>query len=202
MYHQNFDSLSSQGVDNAWNDDSTMANWYAARTTDGPTVDTYNADEGTDQRAGLYSYGLDSNPERALGSLSGDDSGDVVYALRLTNDSSQSVSWLSIEYKGEQWQSQAEDAQNLSFWYCIACSESDLLNDASWTAVSELDFISPHTQVVQSYDGNAPGNNILLRADINMSLAADAILWLRWKDTNDTGSDHALAIDDLFIKAY
>ena len=50
-------------------------------------------------------------------------------------------------------------------------------------------------------DGNAAANRTAKSANVPVTVNAGQEIWLRWKDTNDAGNDHALAIDDFSVTA-
>jgi hypothetical protein len=112
-----------------------------------------------------------------------------------------------VSYTGEQWRNGGNSAtQTLAFTYRISntpFSDPDPLNASVWTAVSALDFKTPNVGTTATkLDGNASNNRQVLS---NILLPGASVLpgqeiFLRWFDINDSGNDHAVAVDDFSIK--
>src|SRR5688500_11489373 len=62
---QDFDALPASGSA-TWSNNTTLAGWYHARTGTGTTV---VANNGSSNAGNLYSYGIGTASERALGSV-------------------------------------------------------------------------------------------------------------------------------------
>lgn len=212
-YSQNFDSLATSGTANSWTDNSTLPGWYASTNAGGGKlggVSLYRADSGSSMAGALYSYGASASTERALGSIGSGTPGNFAYGVRFTNDTGSAQSNITVSYTGEQWRNggnASQAAQKLTFFYQVgavgvALTNSDAANAQTWTSFSALDFSSPTTNnVAQALDGNNPTNRTVFT---NIVLAGVAVLpgqefFLRWFDTNDSGNDHALAVDDLTV---
>ena len=202
-YTQNFDSLSNSGTANPWVNDSTLIGWYAAQAGgSAPTLSTYRADNGTSTAGALYSYGTTSSTERALGSLGSGTPGNLYYGVLLQNDTSVDITGFLVTYTGEQWRQGGNTAQQkLDFAYQISTSLNNPIS-GTWTDVNVLDFVSPivsGTAPTGALDGNATANRITLTAEVTVTVVPGQQIMFRWLDTNDTGNDHALAVDDLTI---
>ena len=64
-----------------------------------------------------------------------------------------------------------------------------------------LDFVSPSTTTTGAKDGNATANRTLRSTVITgLSIANNAIFWLRWNDLDASGADDGLSIDDFSIQ--
>lgn len=195
-YSQNFDTLIASGSA-AFVDDGTIAGWYSARTGTGATI---VANDGSSNAGALYSYGTGTNAERALGTLGSGNAavGNLLYGVRLVNNSADVVTALSVSYAGEQWRNSAAVVQTVDFTYQIGAAG---LNSGAWTDVNALDFTSP---VTGGTAGALNGNTVTNRATISgtisgLSLAPGQEIWLRWADIDHSGADHGLAIDDLSV---
>lgn len=203
-YNQNFNSLINTGTA-TWTDNTTIANWYSQRTGSGTT---YDADTGTSNTGSLYSYGAAGNSERALGAVGSGNAaaGNFAHGLLLRNTSGTSITNLTISYTGEQWRRAASTAQTVAFYYRTSPSAITALNpnnNAGWTAVTALDFVSPLTGGPASFlDGNNATNqgaksNIAIPS---LNLANNSYIMIKWDDPDHMpGSDHAMAIDDLTV---
>jgi predicted extracellular nuclease len=51
-------------------------------------------------------------------------------------------------------------------------------------------------------NGNDPANRLAKSDTITVTVGVGQEIWIRWKDTNDAGNDHGLAIDDLSVTAH
>lgn len=195
-YSQNFNSLISSGT-TTWANGSTLSGWYTSRTGNGTSI---IADAGSSTSGNLYSYGTTNNPDRALGSVGSGNAaaGDFFWGSRFFNDTGSTISTLYINYAGEQWRNSAAAAQTVDFQYQLGATS---LNAGSWTDFNPLDFTSPVTGgAVGERDGNLSTNRTILSGSLSgLSLAAGQEIWLRWSDSNHTGNDHGLAIDDVQV---
>ncbi len=192
-YTQDFNTLANAGSSHVWTDDATLNGWYSTRTA-------YAADNGSLQTGALYSYGSSSSSDRALGTLVTNSTGDLYYGVKLINDTAQTINVITVTYTGEQWRNNGNTAaQTSAFAYQI---DAVSLTTGPWTDVPALDFTGPvHTPSVAALDGNAAANRVTLSSTLVLALAPGQTLMLRWFDTNDSGTDHGLAIDDLAITA-
>jgi hypothetical protein len=202
-YTQNFDLLPSSGSA-TWTDDLTLAGWYAQRTGTGVLIE---ADAGTTTGGNLYSYGAASMTERALGSLStgATSAGNFAYGVQFLNSSTNPSTLNSLTYTGEQWRkSGVTVAQDLTLWYKISptlvTSLNPELSNTGWTAIPAGDFNSPtNTASAGALDGNNLANRTAISINPNLIIPVGSYLMIRWKDMDQAGVDHGLAIDDLSL---
>lgn len=202
-YVQNFDSLASSGSSNPWSDNVTLPGWITARTNG--VVSSYAAGAGTSTSSGLYSFGAAASSDRALGSIGANSFGSVAYAVVFTNDTGEAQTDITISYTGEQWRNGGNTSQQQYFFdYAVSSTSIPLTLDffTPWYAFSDLEFLGPtFSSTAGALDGNNPTNrqefsNIVLSG---VTLQPGELLYLRWVDINDSGNDHALAIDDLTV---
>ncbi|MEI8040592.1 MAG: hypothetical protein WCL11_04230 [Verrucomicrobiota bacterium] len=204
-YTQNFDALANTGT-TAWLDNSALPGWYASTNNSSGMAQTYKASAGTDNTGMIYSYGTASTTDRALGSAASNTSGPLAYGVRLTNDTSMTITNIAIAYTGEQWRNGGNAApQTLAFSYrtsSTSITSPDSGNANAWTAVTNLDFTTPTVgATAAALDGNAAANRHVFPAVV---LAGAVVppgweIFLRWRDINDTGSDHGVSVDDLTV---
>ena len=203
-YSQNFDSLANSGT-LAWTDNSTLPGWYASKTLGGTSVTTYRADNGSGNTGAIYSFGASGSTERALGSVASGTPGNFAYGVRFTNDTGLAQSNLAVSYTGEQWRNGGNtSAQKLAFSYFVSSNpitSSDAANANTWTAFTSLDFTTPTTgSKAGALDGNNPANKqVFTNAVLPVVVQSGQEIFLRWFDTNDTGTDHGVAIDNLTV---
>jgi endonuclease/exonuclease/phosphatase family metal-dependent hydrolase len=208
-YSQSFDTLAGANSGNSWKDNVTLPGWYAATnltSTKSGSVTVYDAGTGSSGTGALYSFGGTGSAERALGSLASGGPGNFAFGVRFKNDTTQTVTNITISYVGEQWRCGGNtNVQSLAFAFLVgsALTDADAAGQRNWTAFPALDFNSPVTSsTAGALDGNAPGNQ---QAFPPMTLAGVAVppgeeIFLRWYDVNDAGNDHGLAIDDLSVR--
>jgi hypothetical protein len=207
-YTQNFDSLATTGTANTWADNSTLPGWYASKSVAG-AITIYRADTGALNTGSLYSYGVEGvNPitDRAFGSIASGTPGNFAYGVRFQNDTTLAITNINISYTGEQWRNGGNTAtQTLAFSYYISSSpitSSDAGNANAWVAFSALSFNSPTVgTTATALDGNAAANRQVFPATVltNIVVFPGQEIFFRWLDINDSGNDHALAVDDLTI---
>ena len=150
-----------------------------------------------------YSFGDNGSSERALGSIGSNGTGDIAYGVRFKNDTATTQTGITISYRGEQWRVANDSVQTLAFSYRIgeSLTDADAGNSAYWIPFPALDFNGPNTSPTSSLDGNATANHTVFN---NVELNSVVVppgeeLFLRWFDSNDSGSDDGLAIDDLSV---
>ena len=202
-YSQDFSSLVSAGTNVAWVNGTTLNSWYAANASGFLT--TYSAGTGTSGTAGVWSYG--TNADRALGSIAQNASGDLAYGVLFQNNSGVVMNSIVLSLRAEQWrkvETSTKGYQRVQVGYKIAdnidLTYTELLAD-SFTDVPEMFMISRDTvsTVSQEMDGNATGNFANLTVEFPVSLGIGQQLFLRFYDSNVSGVDVALAVDDLQV---
>ncbi|MEH2062181.1 MAG: DUF4347 domain-containing protein, partial [Nostoc sp.] len=197
-YSQNFDSLSKSGTSIPWANDSTIAGWYATRTT-------YDPSTGSNSVGGLYSFGTSASAaDRALGSVASGTTGTIYYGLRLLNNTGLPITKLEVGYTGEQWRNGGNiSQQKLNFSYQTGSTLTSLTT-GTWTPVTSLDFTGPiATANSATLNGNTSANRVVITPVIfNLAtpIANGEEIILRWEDINDGGNNHGLAIDDVSVQ--
>ena len=210
---ENFNGLPSTGPSPAWTDDSTLSGVYAAQPNPSPTPGSslptvIQVGTGSGTTGGLYSFGnTTATSDRALGSLNSNATGAFHYAVRFVNNTGAEIRGVTVSYVGEQYKlNNNATAQKLDFQYQAASAGT--ITDANspstgWTDVDSLDFTGPQASATTStLDGNAAANRTAKSASFAVTVADGAELWLKWIDANDSGNDHALAVDDLSVTAF
>ncbi|MCC2547814.1 T9SS type A sorting domain-containing protein [Hymenobacter sp. BT175] len=195
-YTQNFDAMGTAGT-------AFPAGWAAIRfagtgTANDPlplTVVTATSNAGAAYNVGPLA-GTAGDTDRALGSLA---SGSTVPALgaAFTNSTGAAVTRVTISGRSEQWRTGSDPAQleSLMFEYSL---DATSLSTGTWTAVPALDIreLQVASTTAGPLDGNAAANSVAITAPITLNWPSNTTMWIRWKDTNDIGSDGLLAIDD------
>lgn len=220
-YFQNFNTLPTSG--GSWEQDSTLPGWSAYLVTSGAPsggavtdAAAINASAGGSATAGLYSWGPVSNSERALGSVasdtapgaqtSGNARASIYYVLRLVNDTGSDITSVNVGYTGEQWRAAASQTgtHELTFQYFVGSTPDfgKAPGYDGWSSdVAGLTFSAsyPNSGGTGIAGTTAPVISTALSADLPVSLPAGGELYLRWRDVNDPGNDHGVAVDDLSV---
>lgn len=192
-YTQNFDSFGSSGLGGTWTNDSTVAGWFSNRTS-------YLGGTGSSATGGLYSFGttVGAGAERAMGSLGSSSAADIRYGVRFTNNTGKAMTEFTVTYDGEQWRNGGNTtAHKLDFSYVIGTNPTT--TSAGFIDVNALDFTGP----IATSTAGALNGNLAANRTAGITATVTGIFWapgqqllLRWQDVDDTGSDHALAIDN------
>ncbi len=199
-YSQNFDGLASSGTitlagsapfDLATNG---LSGWRLGSSAGVPAL---TVGTGSSNAGGAYSYGSSGSSERALGTVA---SGSVTprFGVMITNNSGTTITQFTLGYTGEQWRNGGNTAAH-SLAVSYSLSAVDINASTGFTDVAALAFTSPTVGAsAATLDGNATANRTAVSATVTgISWAPGQTLVLRWSDTNDSGNDHGLAVDDL-----
>jgi hypothetical protein len=214
-YIQNFDSLVATGTITPANDllpvlmdNSTyvragqpadsLDGWAYQRF--GGTTTRFLIDAGASTTGSAFSYGAASNPERALGAI---NSGSNLsrFGVVLVNNTGTTLTQFALSFTGEQWRfGGAAGADNLTFEYGVGATD---IATGTFVAVPTLDYSGTITT------GSAAGGTTSPLATSSISSAVtNGFSWnngeqlvLRWSDTDKTGSDDGLAVDNISFSA-
>lgn len=197
---------------------NTMAGWYGAADTLYPGVDgisRFGAQDGDQTTGGVIDFGPNDNggvngTNRALGLLSTGTTGSTTFALKLINETTNSLDYVSLSFIGELWHN-GTGPRVMSFGYTIDPTAdtfmltSESITNAGTTLVSNLDFSFPTAPVVTAVDGTNPTNQVDLSTN-NMALATPwtpgSALWLIWSiNYYGSGSGNGYAIDNFSFAA-
>lgn len=190
---QNFNTLSNTAGSTTNN--LTITGWFMTESGGGARDnEQYAVDTGASNTGDTYSYGAAANTERALGGLR---TGTLIplFGACFTNNTGNTITTLNINYTGEQWRLGTEArTDQINFEY--STNATDLVT-GTWTARPALNFVTPVTVTVGAKDGNAAANRTALSNSIpSLSIANGATFWIRWTDTDASGADDGLAVDD------
>ncbi len=193
---QNFDTLSNTAASTTNN--LTITGWFMTESGGGARDnEQYGVDTGGSNTGDTYSYGAAAATDRALGGL---QSGTLIpiFGACFTNNTGSTVTSLAVAYTGEQWRLGATArTDQINFEY--STSATDLVT-GTWTGVAALNFVTPFTTTAGARDGNAAGNRTALSSTISsLSIANGATFWIRWTDTNASGADDGLSVDDFSL---
>src|SRR5882672_7086890 len=193
---QNFDTLSNT----AGSTTNTLAitGWFLTESGGGARDnEQYAVDTGASTTGDTYSYGAAASTERALGQLR---SGTLIplFGACFTNNTGSTITSLAVAYTGEEWRlGTAARTDQMNFEYGL--NATDLVT-GTWTNVAALNFVTPDTATTGAKNGNAAADRTALSSTISaLSIANGATFWIRWNDTDATGADDGLAVDDFSL---
>ncbi len=193
---QNFDTLSNTAGSTTNN--LTITGWFLTESGGGARDnEQYAVDTGGSGTGDMYSYGAAASTERALGELR---SGTLIplFGSCYTNNTGGTITSLDVAYTGEQWRlGTTARTDQINFEY--STNATDLVTGA-WTGVAALNFVSPDTGTTGVKNGNSAGNRTALSNTIgSLSIANGATFWIRWTDTDASGADDGLSVDDFSL---
>jgi hypothetical protein len=193
---QNFDTLSNVAASTTNN--LTITGWFLTESGGGARDnEQYAVDTGGSTTGDMYSYGAAGSTERALGQLR---SGTLIplFGACYTNNTGATITSLAIAYTGEEWRlGTAGRTDQLNFEY--STNATDLVT-GTWTNVAALNFVTPDTATAGAKNGNAAADRTALSSTVSsLSIANGATFWIRWNDTDATGADDGLAVDDFSL---
>jgi DNA/RNA endonuclease YhcR with UshA esterase domain len=198
-YSENFDGFTPAGTTypNGWTG-IRLAGSGAANATLTPTVLADNSNSGTVYNAGPNA-GATADTDRAIGSLASASTFPAFGAV-FSNQSGAAITQLTLGGRAEQWRtsSNATINESLVFEYSL---DATSLSTGTWTAVSALDIQELATAATTAgpLNGNDAANSATLTASVALNWPANTTMWVRWKDTDNPGSDALLALDNFTL---
>jgi uncharacterized repeat protein (TIGR01451 family) len=193
---QNFDTLSNTA--GSTTNVLSIPGWFLTESGGGARDnEQYAVDTGASTTGDMYSYGAAASTERALGQLR---SGTLIplFGACFTNNTGSTITNLAVAYNGEEWRlGTAGRTDQMNFEYSL--NATDLVT-GTWTGVAALNFVTPDTVTTGAKNGNAAADRTALSSTIPaLSIANGATFWIRWNDTDATGADDGLAVDDFSL---
>ena len=195
-YTQNFDTLSN--VAGSTTNTALPTGWLLTEGGGGARDnEQYAVDTGSSTTGDVYSYGAAGSTERAFGALRSGTLIPVIGAC-FTNNTGGTLTSLQVAYTGEQWRlGTAARTDALNFEYSL---DATSLTTGSWTGVAALNFVTPDTATTGAKNGNAAATRTALSATIgSLSISNGASFCIRWNDTDASGADDGLAVDDFSL---
>jgi hypothetical protein len=195
-YLQDFDTLSNTAGSTT---NSTLpTGWYILESGGGVRDNgLYGVDTGGSTTGDIYSYGSAGSTDRALGELR---SGTLIptFGASFTNDSGSLINSLQIAFTGEEWRlGTAGRIDTLKFEISY---DATSLTTGTWTSVSALDFATPDSTTTGAKIGNNDGEHTDLATILSgLNVSQGQTFWIRWTDTDASGADDGLSIDNFSI---
>jgi predicted extracellular nuclease len=193
---ENFDALSNTA--GSTTNTTLPTGWYITETGGGARDnEQYAVDTGGSTTGDIYSYGAAAATDRALGALR---SGTLIpiFGAKFTNNTGSTITSLDIAYTGEEWRlGTAARTDQINFE--ISTNATDL-STGTYTGVAALNFVTPDTVTTGAKNGNAAADRTALSTTISsLSIANGASFFIHWTDTDASGADDGLAVDDFSV---
>jgi hypothetical protein len=192
VYSENFNTLKTSKT-------STLlpAGWKIHEKGNNANT-SYAADDGSSFTGNTYSYGKANSNDRALGMLNSNSLVSKI-GVRFKNATGKTLNALTVNYTGEQWRcGEPGRKDRLDFQYSL---DATSLSSGKWTDFNPLDFSSPSDKTKGLMDGNAVANRTEKSATINgLNIPDNGTFWFRWVDSDASGFNDGLAIDDFSLK--
>ena len=190
---ENFDTLANTGTAAI-----LPSGWFFDEVGSAANL-AYAAGTGSSTTGDTYSFGAAASTERAFGTLLSSNNAPTLGA-QFTNNTGSAIGTLDIAYVGEQWRlGTLARADGLVFQISFDATD---LSTGTWTTVSQLNFTAPVTTgTVGARDGNLAANRTAISYSLVLAaaVASGQSFWIRWTDTNASGSDDGLGIDNFSI---
>ena len=112
-----------------------------------------------------------------------------------TNNTSGTISSITISYKGETWRvGAANRSDRIQFEYSL---NATTLNNGTWIPVADLNYSNPGQASTAS--GSQLHSSIITSTIGGLNIANGASFFIRWTDLDATGSDDAMGVDNFEI---
>lgn len=178
--------------------------WQGTKVAGTSTVAMpYTVSDGAGTSGGVYTLGVASNADRALGMLASGSNTAAIGAC-FTNNTGSTISSLTITFNQERYRTAngATGVQNtFPFTYGTtatvpAATFANYLTVAGFSADTNGDLIGAYIDPVVF---GAPPVSTAKSVTITTTVLVGENIYIRWTDTNDAGSDATVGVDDFQI---
>jgi len=206
-YTEDFNSNLPGGAETfSWDQGGIFNGWYAQYEDQSiETPDEYRRTFGLSSGIRLYQWRANASAtDGALGAIPINDTGDVYFAIAITNNTSFVLDQFSVGYTGQQWRITTSGPTSITADYQFGDLSGDLTS-GTWITLSNLDFISPHSNADENTNvgGTLSENSEVLAPQTitDLEWAPGEELWIRFTVENITGFSQGLAIDNFNFTA-
>lgn len=219
-YVQNFDSLGTQTISNAFSATSrvqtsigalvstNLNGWYGAKLSGSGTSSLpLTADAGSGNSGTIYNYGSTNtnggvNLDRSLGSLASSSTVAAFGAL-IKNDTTNQMNSVKVTMTAERWRT-SPNTNILTFAFGrvddFDVTTANFLSTTIASQVPGLNIVIPPTATNNAVDGNAATNQFAFNGVlVPVNLAPGETAFIRWQDADEAGSDAGIGIDNLSL---
>ncbi|MDX1939226.1 MAG: lamin tail domain-containing protein [Saprospiraceae bacterium] len=160
------------------------------------TNNNFLADDGTCTTYGaIVSMGAAGNTDRALGGRSSSSTGTQTFILCIQNTTGETITNLDISFLAEQYMA-GNQAVATNHITNFALSED---GGGSYTDYNDLDIHSINDGGTGAFQTGLTESQMINGSITGLNIADGATFCLRWTDTDDSGNDHLIGLDDLVI---
>ena len=210
-YTQDFDSLGTTNTSSAFSGTTIspipkLTDWDGARVGGTGASANLIADNGAGNSGGLYSYGAAGGADRALGALAS-GTNTMGFGFQLRNNTGSTITGLDISFTQENWRSSTSQQNTITAGWALgsgSITSGNYLTANGFNAVADLNLVGPNPVTTNgALDGNDAANQVARSTSISgLSLAQGDSIFFRWVDTDNSGSDAGLAIDNFSLTAF
>lgn len=206
IYAQNFNAGLPASSNNSatWSNNTTYPGWYVYRVATADAPATYRLNSSSSSGAVQVFRVSSSSTDGALGSRPSDTTGDVLYGLRLTNNTGATLTGFTVGVSVEHWHRSGVTTNNqIKVAYQLGSPAN--LAAGAWTDLPRLTLDSVDLGGSSAdQDGSDHGNRRFMSPITvrGISWAPGSDIWIRFYDDNTTGNDQGLAIDDVTFSAF
>lgn len=195
-YFQNFGTTNIT----SWTNNSTFQGWYIGTGTHRGYADI-TASANSFNSGGYYTYNCGSDAK--IGSRGSGSATLLYYGVVLQNNTGSTISSIKVTYSGYQMSLAENGATNtINFEYIIGATPPSI-TAATGTNVPALNF----TQLQSNGSSGSSQLNwypctqirAAISACVPVTLTNGNYILLRWKDVDDSGNDHHMAIDNVEV---
>lgn len=189
-YSQNFDEMQSTAT--------LPANWVGVRYAGNGTTALVMVVTATNPSTGaIYNAGTVGSTDRTLATLA---SGSTIpaFGTSFINSTSSPITGFSFTGFMEQWKSGSSATVNEKVVFEYSLDATDLVS-GTWTTLPSMDLVEKLTTSTSAVlvNGNLAENRTAITGTITgLNLGINNKLWIRWRDTDDSGSDGMYGVDD------
>lgn len=192
-HSQNFDGMGATGT-------TYPTGWAADRVAGtGTAAVVLVVTDGSANSGAPYNVGTLASADRALGSLSS-GSTSPAYGASFVNNTGAVITSFNINAFLEQWRTGSNAAVNEVVRFQYSLNATSVIDaNATWDSVTSLNLneILVASTAAAAIDGNLPANRQAISGvAAGLNWTSGSTLWIRWRDTDDLGSDGLYAIDD------
>ena len=194
-YFQNFGTTNIT----TWTNNSTFPGWYIGAGTHRGYADISSA-VNTFNSGGYYTYNCGSDSK--IGSRASGSATLLYYGVVLQNNTGSTIQSIKVTYRGYQMSLAQNGATNAINFEYITGATAPSITAVTGTNVPALNF----TQLQNSGVSGANQINwypctqsVTISSCIPVTLIDGSYILLRWKDVDDSGNDHHMAIDNVDV---
>jgi hypothetical protein len=189
-YVENFNSLVNSGTSSA------LPTGWAFNETGSSGNTTFTAGTGSSNSGDTYSFGLTSNSERALGSIRSGSVASTYGVGFVYNGTEGRLASMSITYTGETWRTGVTTSRTdkLDFQYSTTATS---ITSGTWIDFDALDYVGPASAAIAS--GSMLSSASISGTITGLYIPIGGQIWFRFVDSDATGSDDGLAVDDFTV---